>query len=152
MAYKDKDKQREAVKAATQRYRAKKGDSALLGSKDGSKNARGLPVVDKVSDTRPVIPSCDTPDVIPKDIKCITIGDQARSMKTMAMLHSATSKRGKDIKCFEEFVNRTAKAVTSTALKLDAVLSGVVTGKPGDADYNGICKPEWIKKRKGAAL
>ena len=55
--YKDKDKQREAVKAATQRYRAKKGDSALLGQKDGSGNARGLSVVDEVSDTLPVIPS-----------------------------------------------------------------------------------------------
>ena len=57
MAYKDKDKQREAVKAATRRYRANKGDSALSGSKQVSQNARGLPVVDEVSDTLPVIPS-----------------------------------------------------------------------------------------------
>jgi hypothetical protein len=66
MAYKDKDKQREAVKAATRRYRAKKGDSAIPGQKQGLKKARGLPVVDEVGDTQPVIPSCDTPTVIPK--------------------------------------------------------------------------------------
>ncbi len=64
--YKDKDKQREAVKAATRRYRGKNGDSALPGSKRGLENARGLPVVDEVSDTQPMIPSCDTPDVIPE--------------------------------------------------------------------------------------
>ena len=110
--YKDKDKQREAIK-----------------------NARGLSVVDELSDTHPVILK-DTPIVIPceipngdtdinvvkalhrvinnskrgKDLKCITIGDQARSMLTMAMLHS-------------------------------------VTGKPGDADYNGICTDEWRAER-----
>ena len=47
-----------------------------------------------------------------KDIKCITIGDQVRSMKTMAMLHSAA-----------------------------------VTGKPGDADYNGVCTEAWRAER-----
>ena len=61
--YKDKDKQREAVKAATRRYRGKKGDSALSSQKQGLENARGLPVVDELSDTRPVIPS----KVIPKE-------------------------------------------------------------------------------------
>lgn len=63
--YKDKDKQREAVKKATQRYRANKGDSALSDSKGGLENARGSSVVDEVSDTQPVIPQ----NVIPKDIK-----------------------------------------------------------------------------------
>jgi len=54
--YKDPDKQKEAVKAATQRYRAKKGNSALLGLKQGLENARGLAVRDELCDTRPVIP------------------------------------------------------------------------------------------------
>ena len=62
--YKDKDKQREAIREATRRYRGKKGDSALSGPKDGLKNARGLPVVGKVGDTHPVIPERG------KDIKC----------------------------------------------------------------------------------
>ena len=61
-----KDKQREAIKQATQRYRAKKGDSALSGQKQGLKNARGCPVSGDLSDTHPVIPSNrDTQDVIP---------------------------------------------------------------------------------------
>ncbi len=89
--YKDKDKQREAVKTATQRYRAKKADSALSGQKDSSENARGLAVVDKVGDTQPVIPS----NVIPE---------------------------------------RTAQG-------------NIRVSKPGDADYNGICTPEWRAER-----
>jgi len=54
--YKDKDRQREAVKKATQRYRAKNKDTALSGQKQVSQNARGSPVLDEVGDTQPVIP------------------------------------------------------------------------------------------------
>ena len=49
--YKDKDKQREAVKAAVKRYRAKKGDSALSSHKDGLKNAPESPVLDERGNT-----------------------------------------------------------------------------------------------------
>ncbi len=56
MAYKDKDKQKAAVKAATQRYRAKKDDSALSGQKQVSRNAPGLAVIPEVGDTPSVIP------------------------------------------------------------------------------------------------
>lgn len=64
--YKDKDKQRAAVKRAVRRFRAKNNDSALSGCKDGSKNARGSSVRPEVGNTRPVIPSkCNTRDVIP---------------------------------------------------------------------------------------
>ena len=55
-------------------------------------------------------------------------------------VESILPKRDKDIKCF-------------TDLPLDeqeAMLEGglvAVTGKPGDADYNGICTPEWRAER-----
>lgn len=63
--YKDSDRQREAVREATRRYRAKNRDSALSGQKDCSGNARGLAVVDKVGDTQPVIPKSPQ-SVIPR--------------------------------------------------------------------------------------
>lgn len=96
--------------------------------------------------------------------------------------NSGHPKRGKDIKCFADLppdvqqnidrmsvvdgkidktikANRTAIAINYQHLfpnryySQDAVISSpAVTGKPGDADYNGICTPEWIKERKGAAL
>ena len=63
--YKDKDKQRRAVRDATRRYRARNKVSALSGPKQGSENARGCLRTDEVGDTQAVIP-CDTQDVIPK--------------------------------------------------------------------------------------
>ena len=72
MAYKDKEKQKQAVKEATRRYRAKNKDSALSGQKQVLKNARGLPKADEVGDTQPAIPSNVIPvqadDVIPSII------------------------------------------------------------------------------------
>ena len=159
--YKDKDKQREAIKEATRRYRAKKGDSALSGQKDSPQNARGLPVIDEVGDTQPVIPL----KVIPKqDVTLV-----------MTMV---TPKRGKDIKCFEDLpldvqetidkmslfdgkidhvdkAKRTAAAIKYQRIfpdrfKPDCGLTcrgAVVTGKPGDTDYNGICTKEWRDER-----
>lgn len=62
MAYKDKDRQKQAVKDATRRYRAKRADSVLSSRKQGLGNAPESPVVDEVCDTHPVIP----PKVIPK--------------------------------------------------------------------------------------
>ena len=112
--YKDKDKQREANRERQRRYKAKhKGvtsegvtDKALP---DGTMTIETLAMMDAGCGDK-----LDHGLKRGKDIKCITIGDQVRSMKAMAMLHS-------------------------------------VTGKPGDADYNGICTPEWIKERKGVA-
>ena len=54
-------------------------------------------------------------------------------------------KRGKDIKCFEDLPPDEQKAMC------EGGLVEIVTGKPGDNDYSGICTPEWIKERKGAA-
>jgi hypothetical protein len=69
--YKDKDKQRQAVREATRRYRAKNKDSALSDQKQRLENAPECPVMDDLGDTQPVIPSeCDTRDthdVIPCD-------------------------------------------------------------------------------------
>lgn len=57
--YKNPDKQRAAIREATRRYRAKKGDSALSGSKTVPQNARELLVLDEVSDTHTIIPVRD---------------------------------------------------------------------------------------------
>lgn len=162
--YKDKAKQREAVKKATQRYRANKGDSALSSSKDGLENARGLAVVDEVGDTQPVIPL----NVIPEGAADVIISD------------ADNPKRGKDIKCFadlppdvqgtiervsrinnseaeykDEKAKRTARAVHYQHLFPDRYYDrspvtdekAAVTGKPGDEDYNGVCTDAWRAER-----
>ncbi len=162
--YKDKDKQREATRKATQRYRAKKGDSALSGRKDGLKNARGLPVVDEVSDTLPVIPSCDTPAVIPKRTpKGVTLIDEPLDViprrRAGEVAEQIVKKRGKDIKCFADLppdVQLTIDEISDTpeekARRTQAAIryqwlfpnrfygtGPWATGKPGDANYDGIC-------------
>ena len=122
--YKDKDKQREANRKASQRRRDK-------GMTQGMTH-EGMTAVNEQT------------HVIP-----------------------CSNKRGKDIKCFadlpldvqetikkvsrtvEEEQKRTAAAIKYQHLFPDryhstgAVCTGVVTGKPGDADYNGVCTPEW---------
>lgn len=50
--YKDKDRQRQAVREATRRYRAKNKVSALSSQKQGSENARGCTRMDEVGDTQ----------------------------------------------------------------------------------------------------
>ncbi len=55
--YKDKDRQREAVKLANRRYRAKNKVSAISGQKQGLINARGSIVRPEQRDTLVVIPS-----------------------------------------------------------------------------------------------
>ena len=85
--YKDKNKQRKATKEATRRYRAKKADSALSGQKDGSENARGSAVLDKVGDTQPVIPS----NVIPPRV---SDQDFTRLMATAGHGHVRVSQPG----------------------------------------------------------
>jgi hypothetical protein len=58
-------------------------------------------------------------------------------------------KRGKDIKCFADLPPDVQRAVAKQKALLSegAVCSGVVTGKPGDADYNGICTEAWRAER-----
>jgi hypothetical protein len=57
MMYKDKAKQRQAVREATRRYRAKNKHSSLLAQKQRSKNAPDCPRMDDLGDTHTVIPS-----------------------------------------------------------------------------------------------
>ena len=114
--YKDKDKQKEAVKKATQRYRAKNADSALPDHRSGLENARGLAVVDGLGITNLVIlPKRATQPVIPErtaqgNIRVSKPGDDdyvPQCETTRAFIEGRdkrpeTAKRGKDIKSFED--------------------------------------------------
>ena len=126
--YKDKDKQREANAERQRRYKAK------------HKGVTSAGVTDKA---------------LPKD------------RDVCMFLPKKVPKRGKDIRCFADLspgiqqvinrlstidgkidksrkVNRTIIAINYQHLfpdryyPQDAVCSGVVTGKPGDADYDGV--------------
>lgn len=68
--YKDEDRQRQAVKEAVRRFRAKNRDSAVSGQKQALENAPDCPVLDKVCNTRLVIP----PNVIPKVVRPVIPG------------------------------------------------------------------------------
>jgi len=151
MAYKDKDKQREAGKERARRYRNK------------HKGVTNEGVTDKA---------------LPPDLDIREGFDEAKMQ--------GSTKRGKDIECFEDLppdvqqtidkmsvvdgkIDQTIKA-KRTAIAVDyqhlfpgryystgAVCGRVVTGKPGDADYNGVCTPAWRAERskvihKGSAM
>jgi len=132
MAYKDKDKQREAQREWVRRKRVEQN---------------------------------------PEEFKARAEGTFTGSTK------QGSTKRGKDIKCFADLppdvqatINqmsrddngkiveavkskRTVAAIKYQHLFPDryhttsAVCTSVVTGKPGDADYNGICTDEWRVER-----
>ena len=90
-----------------------------------------------------------------------------RTAETVNPSHPVTPKRGKDIKCFADLppdVQSTINTIsespeehrrrTAIAINYQHLFPGryepqgaVVTGKPGDADYNGICTPEWRVER-----
>ncbi len=137
MAYKDKDRQRAANTERQRRYKAKQ--KALL--------SEGV-----------------TNKALPREIHNFPNCNETLT-GTMTL-----PKRGKDIKCFadlppdvqdninwrsesnEEKQKRTVAAIEYQHLfpnryePQDAVCTGVVTGKPGDEDYNGICTPKWRTK------
>ena len=124
--YKNKAKQREAVKAATQRYRANKGDSALSGSKQVSQNARGLSMLDEVGDTQPVIPKRTAQGNIrvskPGDVDYVPQCETTRAFVEDKPKRSESDKRGKDIKCFTDLppdVQRTITMMSTTDGKLN---------------------------------
>ncbi len=148
--YKDKDKQREANRERQRRYRESHPIS-------GKRRDKGVGVT--------VFNSGDR--VTPKT-RGMTQGKQVPIL-------DGPKKRGKDIKCFKDLpidvqrsidrmstidgkIDQTVKA-NHTAIAInyqhtvgryeptDAVCSGVVTGKPGDVDYNGICIEEWRAER-----
>ena len=148
--YKDKDKQREANKRIQAKRRAK-------GVTQG--------VIESGCDKGVTVTKADS-HVDASDIGVVKALHQAISKP----------KRGKDIKCFgdlpvdvqdtivkmstidgkmdeDEKAKRTLAAIKYQHLfpdryeSTDAVCTGVVTGKPGDEDYNGICTSEWRAER-----
>ena len=58
-------------------------------------------------------------------------------------------KRGKDIKCFEDLSADVLRGSGGIDYKPGCAVNciSVVTGKPGDADYNGICTEAWRVER-----
>ncbi len=146
--YKDKEKQKEAGRERQRRYKAKQ--KALLNQ---GVTGKALPSV----------------TLIPR-----SLANVANEVAT------ALPKRGKDIKCFEDLhpsiqaiINGTSKDIdgnidqhehsrrTAIAINyqhlfpnryapLTAICTGVVNSKPGDADYDGVCTPEWIAEHCGA--
>ena len=147
--YKDKDRQREANKRAKERWKAKQADIYVreaLGIPEKGIPERGIPPIERI------------PKKFPKrgkDIKVFEdlLPDVQDTINRMSLVD------GK--------IDQTIKAKrTTAAVKYQhlfpgsyepqhavsiATRSGVVTGKPGDADCNGICTEEWIRERKGAA-
>ncbi|KKN03377.1 hypothetical protein LCGC14_1108250 [marine sediment metagenome] len=135
--YKDKDKQREANRLAAKEYRDNRRKSI-----EGMTN-EGMTTAPK--NVIPVIP-CSIKRG--KDIKCFADlpPDVQQTIDKMSVVSGAIDQTIK--------ANRTAIAVNYQHLFSDryypqsAVISSlVVTGKPGDADYNGICTEAWRAER-----
>lgn len=132
--YKDKDKQREANREASQRRRDKGMTKQM--SNEGMTARNG---------TLNVIPSSKRG----KDIKCFA--DLPPDVQdTISLMSQRDGKIDKD-----EKAKRTLAAIKYQHLFPDryepvslAERVGLcVTGKPGDSDYNGICTEEWRAER-----
>ena len=145
MAYKDKDKQREANRIAAKKYRDSMTDKGMTVKTD-------------------VIPKSDIP-VIPNATVAEGVTSPFRDDTGKEPIDFY--KRGKDITCFADLppdvqaaINkmsvvdgklneaekhkRTAAAITYQHLFPDryepqAGLDAIVTGLPGDPDYDGVC-------------
>ena len=166
MAYKDKDKQREANAERQRRYKARHKGVTFEG------------VTDKA-----------LPEGVTGMIEDVAANGGEYSFKTVKGVvqdvHHTKPKRGKDIKCFADLPpdiqltidymstvdgkidqaeksKRTKRAIqyqhlfpdkyngTNALALTDAECEGLVgsvIGKPGDADYNGICTDEWRRER-----
>ena len=113
MAYKDKDKQREAQREWVRQKRLKEQGSTKRG----------------------------------KDIKCFA--DLPRDVQQTIERVSRINNNEAEYKT--EKAKRTASAIRYQHLFPERYgadhLRGYVTGKPGDADYNGICTDEWRAER-----
>lgn len=107
------------------------------------------------------------------DAKPVTVTSESGCHDGFEIITSSDKpKRGKDIKCFndlpedvrltilkmsrdkEDYEKRVVAAIRYQHLFPDryenqstVLLGVVVTGKPGDVDYNGICTPEWRAER-----
>ena len=129
--YKDKDRQREANRDRQRRYKAKQ--KALLKQGVMDDKAKGVTWYDNPQRG--------------KDIKCFA--DLHPGIQQTIVRMSTTDGRLDE----DEKAKRTLAAIKYQHLFPDryepqsAVCTGVVTGKPRDADYNGVCTPEWRAER-----
>ena len=149
MAYKDKDKQRETNAERQRRYKAKQKALLSEGVTEDITESVTLEEADRIPNVHLSI----TGPKRGKDIKCFADlpADVQQSIERRSIIDGIVNQTIK--------ANRTAIAISyqhtfgaGAYYPHGAVCTGVVTGKPGDADYNGICTPEWIKEREGAAL
>jgi hypothetical protein len=130
--YKNKDKQREANRRAQARFKAKGITQGI--TEQGNTNQLLA---------NQVIPNMRRG----KDIKCFADlpPDVQQSIDMMSVVDGKIDQTIK--------ANRTAIAVNYQHIfperyePQDAVCSGIVIGKPGDADYTGVCTPEWRAER-----
>ncbi len=157
--YKDKDKQREAQREWIRRKRVEQSPKEFKIRAEGTFAGSTKQGSTKQGSTGTLVPK---PRYSGSDTQSVKQADEIVNLK-----------RGKDIKCFEDLppdvqqtinrlsavggtidkflkANRTAIAINYQHMSpdryypQDAVISSpVVTGKPGDADYNGICTEAW---------
>ena len=133
--YKDKDKQREANRKAQAKFKAK-----------GITN-EGI--------TEKVLPQFE--DIIGLHLKGVL--KRGKAIKCFADLHPGIQQTIDRLSMVDGKIDQTIKAKrTAAAIKYQhlfpdryepqgAVCTGMVTGKPGDADYNGVCTEAWRAER-----
>lgn len=124
--YKDLDKQREANRERQRRYKAKQKALLNEGVTEGITfvTAEGKSVIFTEGEDDPGIDGSI-------DIKTLAEVDAGCDDKLSHGL-----KRGKNI-----------KAITENSVLLSKQIGKIYTGKPGDADYNGVCTPDWRAER-----
>lgn len=119
--YKDKDKQREANRKAQAKFKAKGITQAIQeGITEGVKLQEKMGITEGISEK--VLPDAEL------KAHCAKVFPKTARLPT--------HKRGKDIKTFAD-----------QPPDMQQVGTRVVIGKPGDADYNGICTKEWRAER-----
>lgn len=140
MAYKDKDKQREAQREWVRQKRAAKGSTDTLSSEAESLQHKSGSDTESIKQANKIVKRG-------KDIKCFA--DLHPSIQdTIVKMSTINGKVDND-----EWNKRTVAAIKYQHLFPDkyephgAVCTGVVTGKPGDEDYNGVCTEAWRTER-----
>ena len=138
MAYKDKDKQREAQRDWVRQKRATKG-STEQGSTEGSIPIKVMAEVDAACGDK-------LGHGLKRGLAIKCFADLPMDVKQTIIKMSDGDK--------DEKAKRTVAAIRYQHLFPDRYDNRgmpaeliAVTGKPGDADYNGICTPEWRAER-----
>ncbi len=140
MAYKDKDKQREVQRNWVRQKKATKGSTEQGSTLTGESVAVAIKAMSQVADK--------AERAKPKrglDIKCFLDLplDVQDTIQTLSESEAEYQKRTRiAIDYQHQFPDRynCSGCCISTSER-------VVTGKPGDADYNGICTKEWRAER-----